>query len=192
MATKKGFQVLFDVLPQLFSEFPELHVVVAGGGDRYEEFRRLAQKMPPRIHLPGPVLHDALPELYRAADLFVLPAVHDPKGNVDGLPNVILEAMASGLPVVASSISGIPLAVVDGQTGRLLKEGDREALFRALVELVRSPELRQAWGRAARERAVTELSWDRVAGRYLEFYEETLKGLGAPARPADPRAKGKA
>lgn len=192
MATKKGFQVLFDVLPRLLSEFPELHIVVAGGGDRHEEFRRLAQKLPPRIHLPGPVLHDELPELYRAANLFVLPAVHDSKGNVDGLPNVILEAMASGLPVVASRISGIPLAVVDGQTGRLVREGDREGLFCALVELIRSPELRQAWGRAARERAVSELSWDRVAERYLEFFKEVLKGLKAPALPADPRAGGKA
>ncbi len=183
MATKKGFHILFDVLPQLLTEIPSLHLVVAGSGDRLEELRRRIPNGSSRVHLPGAVFHDALPELYRAADLFVLPAVHDPQGNVDGLPNVILEAMASGLPVVASRISGIPLAVEDGRTGRLVDEGDREALFRALFELARDPALRERWGRAGRQRAVTELSWDQIAGRYLKFYQEVLKErrAGAPS-----------
>src|SRR4029077_16489902 len=124
MATKKGFQILIEILPALLGEHPELRVVLAGGGDLLERFRAAARPWGERVHLPGPVLRDTLPDLYRAADLFVLPAVHDAKGNVDGLPNVILEAMASGLPVVASGISGVPLAVEEGRTGRLVPEGD--------------------------------------------------------------------
>lgn len=170
MATKKGFQVLLDILPLLLPAVPEAHVVLAGGGDRLEEFRSVAAPWPGRVHFPGSVLRDTLPDLYRAADLFVLPAVHDPAGNVDGLPNVILEAMASGLPVVASDVSGIPLAVVPGETGRLVAEGDGRALLGALVPLLADLPAARALGEAGRRRVLAELTWDAVAGRYREAY----------------------
>jgi glycosyltransferase involved in cell wall biosynthesis len=172
MATKKGFDVLLAALPGLLAEAPEAHWVLAGSGDRLEAWRRQAAAMEggERVHFPGAVLRDALPDLYRAADVFVLPAVHDAKGNVDGLPNVILEAMASGLPVVASGISGIPLAVADGETGTLVPERDPRALAAALAALLADPDRRRALGRAGRRRAVTELTWDAVARRYRDAY----------------------
>jgi len=177
MATKKGFHVLIDVLPELLARHREAHVVLAGGGDRLEELRSRAAEMGTRgerVHFPGVVLRDVLPDLYRAADLFVLPAVHDARGNVDGLPNVILEAMATGLPVVASGISGIPLAVEPERTGLLVPEQDRPALLEALDRLLSDAEVRREWGRAARRRAETELTWDAVAARYRAGYEAVL------------------
>ncbi|HEY4594988.1 MAG TPA: glycosyltransferase [Thermoanaerobaculia bacterium] len=176
MATKKGFQVLMEILPALLGESPELRVVLAGGGDLLERFRAAARPWGDRVHLPGPVLRDTLPDLYRAADLFVLPAVHDGKGNVDGLPNVILEAMASGLPVVASGISGIPLAVEDGRTGRQVPERDPEALLGALRELLADPVRRREMGERGRRKAEAELTWDAVAARYREGYEMAVRG----------------
>jgi glycosyltransferase involved in cell wall biosynthesis len=152
-------------------------VVLAGGGDLLERVREAARPWPGRVHLPGAVLRDTLPDLYRAADLFVLPAVHDGKGNVDGLPNVILEAMASGLPVVASGISGIPLAVTDGGTGLLVPEGDAAALLAALRRLVAEPGLARTMGERGRARAESELTWDAVAARYREGY---LAALATP------------
>lgn len=177
MATKKGYHVLVDVLPELLHAYPEAHFVLAGGGDRLEEWRRRVAELPggaERVHFPGVVQRDTLPDLYRAADLFVLPAVHDPAGNVDGLPNVILEAMATGLPVVASGISGIPLAVVPGETGLLVPERDRTALSSALGRLLADAGARRAWGESARRKAERELTWDAVAGRYRAGYEEAL------------------
>jgi glycosyltransferase involved in cell wall biosynthesis len=170
MATKKGFQVLIEILPTLLAEHPDLHVVLAGGGDLLERFRAAAEAWASRVHFPGAVLRDTLPDLYRAADLFTLPAVHDSKGNVDGLPNVILEAMASGLPVVASGISGVPLAVVDGETGRLVPEADPAALLAALRGLLAGPAAARAMGERGRRRAAAELTWDAVAARYREGY----------------------
>ncbi|HMB53984.1 MAG TPA: glycosyltransferase family 4 protein, partial [Thermoanaerobaculia bacterium] len=181
MATKKGFHVLLDALPRLLAEHPEVHWLLAGAGDRLAEFRRAKAEMAggERLHLPGIVLRDRLPDLFRAADLFVLPAVHDRAGNVDGLPNVILEAMASGLPVVATAISGIPLAVVDGETGRLVPEADAAALSAALSELLADPERRRAMGAAGRARAVAHLTWDAVAARYRDGYVAALEGFTA-------------
>jgi glycosyltransferase involved in cell wall biosynthesis len=174
MATKKGFQVLFQALPELMAAVADLHVVLAGGGDLLEGFRSAASRFPGRVHLPGGVDHQTLPDLYRAADLFTLPAVHDRAGNVDGLPNVILEAMASGLPVVASGISGIPLAVVEGETGWLMPEGNAAALGEALKRLGGDRALRQRMGEAGRRKAQAELTWDTVAARYRQAYLETL------------------
>lgn len=174
MVSKKGFHILLEVLPQLLDRQAQVHVILAGEGDRLEEFRAGAAHLGRRVHFPGLVLRDALPDLYRAADLFVLAAVHDARGNVDGLPNVILEAMASGLPVVATRLSGIPLAVAEGETGLLVPEGHREALFAALNRLVRDPVLRVAMARAGRRRVERELTWPAVAERYRQAYREVL------------------
>lgn len=170
MATKKGYHVLFDGLDRLMAEHRTVHVVLAGAGDRLEEFRRRAAPHAERVHLPGVVYRDTLPDLYRAADVFCLPAVHDPKGNVDGLPNVILEGMASGLPVVATDVSGIPLAVEDGVHGRLVPEQDAERLVDALLEVLADPRRARAMGEAGRRKAVSDLSWDTVAGHYRDAY----------------------
>lgn len=174
MATKKGYQVLIEGLGELFERESDLHLVLAGAGDRLEEFRQATEKWRDRVHFPGSVLRDTLPDLYRAADAFVLPAVHDRKGNVDGLPNVILEAMASGLPVVATEISGIPLAVSEGVNGHLVPEGEPGPLVEALVRLARNPEKSREMGREGRRRAEEELTWDAVAARYRAAYDIAL------------------
>jgi glycosyltransferase involved in cell wall biosynthesis len=170
MVTKKGFEYLLDALPELLVHYPHLHFVLGGEGDLLSELKRRSSKWSNRVHFPGVVTRDVLPDLYRAADIFVLPAIHDRKGNVDGLPNVVLEAMASGLPVVASDISGLPLAVHDGVQGRLIPEKSVSALIHALSELVSRPDLAQRMGSAARTRAQAALTWDAIARRYQDVY----------------------
>ena len=170
MATKKGYQVLLDGLDRLMAEHETAHVVLAGAGDRLEEFRARAAGHADRVHFPGVVYRDTLPDLYRAADIFCLPAVHDPKGNVDGLPNVILEGMASGLPVVATSISGIPLAVEEGVNGRLVPEQEPIPLVDALLDLLSDLDAADTMGQTGRKKAVADLSWDSVAARYRDAY----------------------
>ena len=177
MVTKKGFHVLLDIVAKLFAAHPEAHLILAGTGDRLDEFRARASSLGGRVHLPGIVLRDTLPDLYREVDLFVLPAVHDRKGNVDGLPNVILEAMASGLPVVASAISGIPLAITDGENGLLVPEQDPAALRDALDTLLGGPDTRRRMGLASRRRAERDHTWKVISGRYRAAYCERLPSL---------------
>jgi glycosyltransferase involved in cell wall biosynthesis len=178
MVSKKGYDVLVEALPSLLEGNPEVHVVMAGEGDRRQEWIDATETWRDRVHFPGAVRRDTLPDLYRAADLFVLPAVHDRKGNVDGLPNVILEAMASGLPVVASGISGIPLAIDHGKQGLLVAERDPEDLGRSLSLLCSNPDRLRVLGRAARAKAEEELTWDVIAARYREGYQAALERSG--------------
>jgi glycosyltransferase involved in cell wall biosynthesis len=174
MVTKKGYQVLMETLAEVMALDPALHLVLAGGGDLLEQLESAASPWRDRVHFPGAVLRDALPDLYRAADFFLLPAVHDAKGNVDGLPNVILEAMASGLPVVASEISGIPLAITDGIEGLLVEEKSPTQLLEALSQLVGDRDRRRQMGDAARARAERDLTWKAVAARYRRAYDDAL------------------
>ncbi|MGB5814039.1 MAG: glycosyltransferase [Thermoanaerobaculia bacterium] len=174
MVTKKGYHVLMKTLAEVMALAPDLHLVLAGGGDLLEELESAALPWRDRVHFPGAVLRGALPDLYRAADFFLLPAVHDAKGNVDGLPNVILEAMATGLPVVASRISGIPLAISDGVEGLLVEEQDPTRLLEAIEQLVENRDRRLEMGGAARARTERELTWTAVAGRYRRAYDEAL------------------
>jgi len=180
MATKKGYQVLLGQLEELMSRNPDCHLVLAGAGDRLEEFEQRAAAFKERVHFPGAVYRDSLPDLYRAADVFVLPAVHDPQGNVDGLPNVILEAMASRLPVVSTAISGIPLAIEDGVNGRLVPEQDGPKFLAALLEVLADPQRGRAMGEIGRRQAVEQLSWRAVAALYREAYE--LSFVSPPPR----------
>jgi len=184
MATKKGFQVLLPELPALLAAVPNLYVVLAGAGDLLARFEAQAAPLAPRVHFPGTVLRDTLPDLFRAADAFVLPAVHDPRGNVDGLPNVVLEAMASALPVVATSVSGIPLAIRNGVEGLLVPEGDGRALREALVATFADRDRARRMGEAGRRRAVDELGWDAVADRYRAAYAEGIARRAAGTKPA--------
>jgi glycosyltransferase involved in cell wall biosynthesis len=193
MAAKKGFGVLAAALPALLAALPELHVVLAGDGDLLPELAAATAAWRERVHLPGAVLRDTLPDLYRAADLFVLPAVHDQRGNVDGLPNVILEAMASGLPVVASRISGIPLAVEDGASGLLVPERDAAALGAALLRLLGEGEAARAaarrMGERGRRKAEAELTWEAIAARHREAYEWALARPATTGRTPDDGAE---
>jgi glycosyltransferase involved in cell wall biosynthesis len=97
-------------------------------------------------------------DMVRAADVKVLASVPTAEGKREGIPVVIMEAMASGLPVISSQLSGIPELVDDGHTGILVQPGDAKALALALQKLYENPELRFKMGRAGREKVLREFN----------------------------------
>ena len=104
----------------------------------------------------------------RSFDVFVLPSINE------GISNTILEAMATGLPVVAGRVGGNPELVLDGVTGRLYDPADPSGLEQALLPYLTDPALRQAHGAAARARVVQNFSLDSMVQRYLALYDELL------------------
>lgn len=152
LVEKKGFPVLVDALRHL-----PAHVslrIVGEGPQRDLLAARVADAgLGGRVELVGRRTHADLPDLYAAADIVVVPSVVDAAGDRDGLPNVVLEAMACGRAIVASDVAAIPSAIVDGAHGLLVPPGDAVALAGALGALVADPALRVRLGAAARARA---------------------------------------
>ena len=169
----KGIGVLIDALPAILREVPSAHFAFAGGSEA--EFRSLTQgrNLPmEHIHLLGKLRYDELPGVYASADVAVAPSFRD------NVPFWILEAMSSGLPVVASRVGGIPELVSDGKTGVLVPPGSPEALAAALIPLLRDPTARRELGHAARNSVLERFNWARTATETLELYRATLDAAG--------------
>jgi glycosyltransferase involved in cell wall biosynthesis len=109
----------------------------------------------------------------------------DQQGNVDGLPNTLLEAMASAKPVVATSVAGVPLAVKDGDNGLLVPEKQPGELSSAINLLLRAPELRAQYGEAGRRRVENELNWETTARTFNNLYESAVNRRRRQRRTGD-------
>jgi len=124
---KKGFEVLIKACAILAERGREVHCVIVGDGPLREPLERLiAQTGVPGIELRPWMDHDALMELVARVGVLVVPSVVAPNGDRDGIPNILLEAMSIGTPVVGTRVGGVPEVVIDGKTG-LLTEPDNPA-----------------------------------------------------------------
>ena len=127
---------------------------------------RTAQGVGDTVQFLGVVPHDVVPTLLAAADVAVAPSVHDEAGNVDGLPNTVMEIMASATPLVATPAGGIGAVATDGVTARLVPERDVRALASAIDELLRERPRRAPWaGRRASSCAASTAgrAWPRIS-----------------------------
>lgn len=174
LVRKKGFEYLIDAAAAL-ADLPDLQVAIAGGGDLAEELATRARPLGTRVLLLGNRGQDEIARLCAAADIIVVPSIRDDAGNVDGLPNFALEAMASATPVVATRAGGLPQAVTDGVTGRLVPERDAAAIATAVRQLLARPEDRTRLGAAARADAVARFGWARTADRFEAAYERARR-----------------
>ncbi|HEX5567774.1 MAG TPA: glycosyltransferase [Streptomyces sp.] len=174
LVPRKGFDQAIAAL----ADVSGAELLIAGGPDpsgltadpEAARLRRLARELgvADRVRLLGAVPHERMPELIRGADLVLSTPRYEPFGIVP------LEAMACGVPVVATAVGGHLDSVADGVTGRLVPTGDPGALARAVNELTGSAELLRRYGRAGRERALARFSWERVAEGAEQVYAQVV------------------
>lgn len=166
----KGMSVLVDACAHLREAGVSLRCRIAGGGPLRQELERqiARQGLEDVVSLLGPVPQQRVPALLERASVFVLPSVVQPDGQTEGIPVALMEAMAAGLPVLTSRLSGIPELVDDGVHGRLLEPGDAEALARAVAGALQAPERAREMGRAGRERVRREFSLAPTTAALLE------------------------
>jgi glycosyltransferase involved in cell wall biosynthesis len=170
LVPKKGFPVLLEAAARVLAPF-RLRIV-GDGAERPDLERRIAALgLTNRVELAGTATHADLPAEYAAAHIVVVPSIADAKGDRDGLPNVVLEAMSSGRPVVASDIGAVSSAVVDGRTGVLVPPGDAAALAGALEFLADQPDMRERLGREARARVEADFELNSCTARLRAFLE---------------------
>jgi glycosyltransferase involved in cell wall biosynthesis len=165
---QKGLDILFNALGGL-SLVPWTLTLVGDGPQRNNlEQIAIRREIVDRIEFLGWLPKDELLRHYRDSNLFVFPSRHE------GMPNSVLEAMASGLPVIASDISGNEELVIPGITGLLVPPGDTNALEDALRDLLSDPVRRKQMGSVARERVENHYTWDQVARKYLSLLQEIV------------------
>jgi glycosyltransferase involved in cell wall biosynthesis len=140
---------------------------IAGDGPEMEDLQALAKKLDltTRVTFHGWQSREELIQCYRTSDVFLFPSRHE------GMPNAVLEAMASGLPVVATRIAGNEELVVDGETGVLVESEDIEAVRSALRRLIKDAALRQKMGAASRRRVEEFYGWENTARQYAALLE---------------------
>jgi glycosyltransferase involved in cell wall biosynthesis len=174
LVRKKGFEYLIDATEHL-RDLPDLRVAIAGDGDLRDQLAVHAAPMGARVMLLGNQSQDQIARLCAAADVIAVPSVHDEAGNVDGLPNFALEALASGTPVVATRVGGLPQAIEDGATGRLVPEQDAASLAAAIRHLLAHPDEAKRIGAAGRQHVREAFGWDHVAARFEAAYERARR-----------------
>jgi glycosyltransferase involved in cell wall biosynthesis len=170
MVYKKGFDDLVRALALPPLNGRKVVAVMVGQGDQWAEWQALGRALgvDDRLRWIGTVPKDRIGVDYNLADILVMPSVSKP---ADGLNVCVLDAMSCGKPVVASTVAGNALAVVDGETGRLVPEQEPGALAAVLAELIDNPARRAAMGAAGRVRIEQILGWPHLARRYIAHFD---------------------
>jgi glycosyltransferase involved in cell wall biosynthesis len=170
LVPKKGFDVLIDAVAATCAD---ITLRIVGDGPERDALlaRIIAHGLTGRVTLVGGCTHTALPAEYSAADVVVVPSVIDASGDRDGLPNVVLEAMASGRPVIGTDVGAMSAAVTDGLTGMLIPCGSGAAIARSLEVLAASVDLRLELGSRARAEVVRRYDLASCVDRFASLLE---------------------
>jgi colanic acid/amylovoran biosynthesis glycosyltransferase len=170
----KGIEYSIRALAKVADRFPDVEYRVAGSGPLREPLERLARDLgvSERVHFLGPVTQEGIVQLYAGAHIFVLSGVVGDDGAEEGQGVVLLEAAASGLPIIASRVGGIPESVLDGRSGFLVPPRDVDALAERISYLAEHPEIRPDMGRAGREHVEKHYDMDTLNDRLVEIYRE--------------------
>lgn len=163
LAEKKGVTYLIEAMKQV-----DALLVIAGDGPLRESLQRQAAPLADKVRFVGSKTHEELQLLYPSADVFAAPSVQAKDGDIEGFGLVFLEAMASGLPVVASRSGGIPDLVHDGENGLLVEPGNPAALAAALTRILRNESLRRQFVTAGLHTA-KENDYTVIGHRYSEL-----------------------
>jgi glycosyltransferase involved in cell wall biosynthesis len=174
LVEKKGFDTFVEACGVLRDRGVDFEAVIAGESGAHEpavreRIRSLA--LEPQVRLAGPMSQAGLHQEYRRASIFCLPCRVLDDGDRDGIPNVLVEAMACGVPVVTTPVSGIPELVADGENGVLVPSDDAAALAAGLERVARDPALAERLSHNARATAVGRFSGEPLARRMAGLFE---------------------
>jgi len=162
LVEQKGVRFLIEAISGT-----NLHVVIVGGGPLFSNLQGLSRRLgvEKQVHFIGAIPSDELPKIYAEATVFVIPSL------AEGLPLTGLEAMASGLPLLGSHISGINEIVNNGHNGFTTRPGDIAHLRQRLIQFFEDTSLRKTMGANSRKIAETKYSWSHVAKQTLQLYQ---------------------
>lgn len=173
----KGFDVLLPALADLRGRGIDFRSTIIGEGPERARLEALRDELGlgDVVTFAGAQPHTEVRRAMATATLMVMPCVVTPEGNADGIPNVLTEAMASGLPVVSTRVSGIPELVDDGVSGRIVEQRDPVALADAVASMLADPTFRGNCAREGRRKIEKEFDVRIEAGRLLECFRRVAR-----------------
>ncbi|HET9153546.1 MAG TPA: glycosyltransferase family 4 protein [Solirubrobacterales bacterium] len=182
LVPEKGQTVLLEAIAELTHRGHEVTATIAGEGALKPELEKMAERLGlgDRIEFPGAVGQHQLQDLYEAATVFCLPSFGE------GVPIVLMEAMAMEVPPISTRIAGIPELIEHERGGLLVPPGRADALAGALESLLTDPDFHRELATAGRAKVLEEFDTDRSAGQLLAIFEEMLEGRAPESRPAVP------
>ena len=177
LVAKKGHSYLIDACHVLRERGLEFTCAIIGGGPGESALHQQIEAfgLQDHVELLGTRSHPEIINAYHQHDLFVLASVVSPSGDRDGIPVVLMEAGAMGLPLVSTRVSGIPELVRHGQTGLLVPPGDPDALVEAIMSLAANPKMRTQLGKNARTLVEAEFSIESSADRLAVLFQHTCQ-----------------
>ena len=180
LVERKGHVFLIRAMPLILKRFPKAKLVIGGGGPEEERIRKEIEKLQlqEKVILTGRIPILLLPQYYAACDVFCLPAIVDSKGETEGGQGlVIAEAMASGKPVVASRVGGIPDAVKHNENGLLVGQRNPKQLADAICRILSDKALSARLSKAGMRFVAEEASYNVYVDRCIEKFEKMLSSL---------------
>jgi len=190
LVEKKGFVYLVEALRLLKDKGYDFDCRIIGGEDQHAATIKKAIErlnLSDTVSLHSAVTQEELKRIYQQASIFVLPCQVLESGDRDGIPNVLVEAMAMELPVVSTNISGIPELIEDRVNGLLVPQKNSAALASVIEELLNSSELRRQFGKAGREKVRREFDSKQNVQALKTLFDECLKVEAATAKDMDIR-----
>ncbi|GHF62239.1 glycosyltransferase family 4 protein [Streptomyces thermodiastaticus] len=180
LVRRKGQDTLIRAMPRILAAEPDTVLLIVGGGPYERDLRRLAREtgVDASVRFTGSVPWEELPAHYGAGDVFAMPCRTRRGGlDVEGLGIVYLEASATGLPVVAGDSGGAPDAVLDGETGWVVRGGSPEEAADRIVALLRDPALRRRMGERGRRWVEEKWRWDLLAERLEDLLQPAVRTI---------------
>jgi glycosyltransferase involved in cell wall biosynthesis len=179
LVPKKGLPTVLRALRLLREQGVDFRYTLVGDGDERDKILALIQKLDLAgvCRWKGTMPHEAVMAYYRESDLFVLGCQQAANGDRDGIPNVFIESMAMGVPVVGTWISAIPELITDGRTGRLVPPQRPKEMAAAMLDLLTNAELRKRLVPAARDRVLSAFDNRKLIQKLVRIYREGLPEL---------------
>jgi len=177
LVEKKGFEYAIRGIAKVLRSYPKIRYEIAGDGPEKSKLERLITELgvTNNIKLLGWQEREEISRLLGEAHIFLAPSVTSPKGDQEGIPVVLMEAMASGLPVISTYHTGIPEIVNHGESGFLVEERDVEDIADRLTRLMKRRELWQEMGLKGRKHIEEHYNLDRQNDRLVKIYRSLLK-----------------
>lgn len=177
LVEKKGIAYLIKAIPMVIKEMPKCKFTIIGSGPQYDNLQHLVCDLDIEnyVQFRGDVSDSELMRYYDDVDMFILPCIVIENGDRDGIPVAMMEAMTMELPVISTTVSGIPELVEDGASGILVPPKDEKAIADAIVTLCKDSELRVKMGKKGREIIEREYNIASEAEKLIGVFENVAK-----------------